>query len=143
MLYAFLLLRFKSSLCIPDPSLLLGLAYPKVTPVLAATPIHQQIGQLILPSPLCHLGEDWSPLSASYGEKKKKNLILATSDPEQGHPLCTYMKQVCLCSALHPQMLSCVHGLSQASPPSFHQSTASCPHPHPRWWLLLTARSAH
>ena len=80
------------------------LAYPKVIPVLAATSVHQQIGQLILPSPLCVILERTGVhfLHPMVKKKKKQTLILATSDPEQGHPLCTYMKQVCLCSAPPP-----------------------------------------
>lgn len=92
---------------------------------------------LAIPS-LCHLVEDWSSRSAFYGGKKKKKLILATSDPEQGTPtvhLCEAGLPL-LCSP-HPRMLPCVRGVSQAPQPSFHQSTASSPHQ----WILLTAHS--
>ena len=81
---------------------------------------------------LCHLGEDWSPLSASYGEKKKKKpLILATSDPEQGHPLCTYMKQVCLCSAPPPPECFpvCMESVRPPRLPSPEHSFLSPPSP--------------
>ena len=65
---------------------------------------------------LCYPVEDWSLLSASYGEKTKK-LILASSDSELGHPLSTYMKQVWLCSAPPQNAFLCTW--SQSGLPAF------------------------
>lgn len=81
---------------------------------------------LAIPS-LCHLVEDWSPLSASYGGKKKK-LILATSDPEQGTPTVHLCEEVCLCSA--PPTPECFPVcMESVRPPSLPSTRAQLPLP--------------